>query len=681
MERVPGVAEPATSWSREGAGRSGPGRQGGSFNGRRVSERAASARCATGAGEHEQAGIARVADRRGRSLRSRLVSVILTAVRKLLPFAGSHGAEAGVSPRRLPDQAGETRRLREMPASAGSPSPDMRERLAGATAGSTGAEVDWDSFARPPQSSSDLHKALIEANRQCELRLLQQAGEQIPDTVDRNDRQASSGVAQGTLRTQGLTTPGNAAGSVEFDDLLDRECKLRLLQQKAGEQIPDTVDRNDRQASPGDAQSTLRTWGLTSLRNAAGTVVLDDLRDRETVELLKRFYLGTLDAAGMRRMAGNLHKNRVLAASMERLADTMKQKSQVLNKLFEEGGDASRVGWRLARALRVRFKERVEELWQLHLLGAWVGVQSERDYLFRSPWMDTSNRASPSRENQQPKPGTPSGISDQASGSDGETSPESVDGVRDAEMRDTSSLESATSQVAQPMGSVSSGDGSPAPLEAISETTVRASPPADTGGGAVSSDESQDSQEPPIGFTEFDIALYRALKLLSKSRHEVLDAAEVVELFEIVGPGHQRVLSGDLVKLRASFEDFRAVRWQIARSEQLFDQLEGHTLPASEVDRLGRLIDANREMAAHVLRETIPDLQSFRHRQPVGLVATKVAERMAGRLAESIKDMYALHLQALDNNVPTRFSQRHFENWLDLQVEGGQGEMRPERPD
>ena len=116
MERAPSVVEPATSWTREGTGQSGSGRRGGNFNGRRVSERAASAYYATGVGEHGQSGTASNADRRDRSLRSRLVQVVRTAVRKLRALAGSGRVETGVPQRRPLNQAGETRRLCEMPA-------------------------------------------------------------------------------------------------------------------------------------------------------------------------------------------------------------------------------------------------------------------------------------------------------------------------------------------------------------------------------------------------------------------------------------------------------------------------------------------------------------------------------------------------------------------------------------
>ena len=497
----------------------------------------------------------------------------------------------------------------------------MQERLTGATTGFTDEEVDWHSFATPPQSSSGLHKAVRDANR--ELRLLQQASEQSLGTVDRNDTQASSGVALSTLRTQ----------------------------------------------------------KLTKLCNAASWIEADVERDRETVDLLKRFYLDTLDEAGMRRMADCLFTNRVIADKIENLAAIIKENPRVLAQLLEENDGASGVGRRLAQALQVRFEERVEELWQLHLLGAWVGVQSECDCPFRSPWMDASNEALPSRENEQPKPATRSGLSDQASGSDGETLPKSVDGVRDATMRDTSSLESAKSRAAQPLGSVSSRDGPPAPPEAVSETTVRASPPADTGGGAVSSDESQDSPELANSFSEYDIALYRALELVNKSRYEALDQEEVVELFKVVGPENEGVLPSDLLELRASFEDFRTVRWQIARSEQLFGQLEDHSLPYGEVKRLGRLIDANGELAERVRTELIPGLQRFRQRQAVAKVAIEVAERMEKRLWESMSDLSALHRRAIENDVPIQFSHDQYANWLDLNVDGGQGEMRPERHD
>ncbi|MCY4564505.1 MAG: hypothetical protein OXE40_08495, partial [Gammaproteobacteria bacterium] len=165
------------------------------------------------------------------------------------------------------------------------------------------------------------------------------------------------------------------------------------------------------------------------------------------------------------------------------------------------------------------------------------------------------------------------------------------------------------------------------------------------------------------------------------SRHETLDQAEVVELFEVVGPEHEGVLPGDLVELRASFEDFRTVRWQIARSEQLFGQLEDHSLPDGEVKRLGRLIDANGELAERVRTELVPGLQRFRQRQAVAKAAIEVAERMEKRLWESVSDMSALHRRAIDNDVPIQFSHDQYANWLDLNVDGGQGEMRPERHD
>ena len=652
----------------------GPGNRVGRFNGRRVSGRAASACHAPGLRERLDEAPVPAAAGSGRSLRSRLVGILRAVVRGPYSFVSGLGRESSAQSRPRRGQADEARRSVEGSHSRGMP-------------------------VTGEPSSGSLSPVAGEAST------VVRAG-----PGDSRGAREDSGDIRGSLcgsRTGSADTPGFAAASAATNDagrrvsagdeemwaefampaptssgleeaLRNVNQELVLLEASARSGL-DAEDPQGLPISPAPVPVGVRTCVLKSLRGIAGWLEASRANDKQAVNWLKRFDGGTLDENAKRLLAAQLLANRKNAFKIQNRALPEMERLKSASGMPAEGLD-------LARALKVRFEEVLEELWQLHLLGAWAGVESERDCLFWSPWinvgaagespgLDGEQRASESSGLERGRgavshPGATAAASNPLAG---ETAgPDDTGGGlplpwgRPADMmrsamnpgagsRDTSSersyvpMKSAMDRPSSSPDSLRFQDGPMAGAMDRSES-LRGSParPVDDTDGAVRPGSSSPTElESRDGPAHEDHVLGCALELLEQSEKKPLAAEQRKELLMLLlGPTQQAVSTDVLRQLRAVYESGNAAGLQASRTRDLLNAYQSSPFRGRELDRLVGLLEANSEIASRLKDEAIPALQRLERSETLAREARILAQLLGSRCNDRVTELDALELKA-----------------------------------